>query len=127
MTRATRLASLAAVAIFGSACFRTVINTPAAAGPAYGEDVEVSWLALSTATTDAKQCTYGIARATAYLPFWGWLVYGVTIGIVAPMRMQYQCAAGASNSTNVAPPMAQPLPGAPLAAPPPPHPVSPSM
>lgn len=92
MSRSPALSLLFLLSLPG--CFRTVVETPAARSGAHDDGTSVSWLALTSATTDARECTYGVAKAETYLPFWGTMVYVLTAGIVAPMTAEYHCAAG---------------------------------
>lgn len=74
-------------------CYRTVvIDTPAVRAGTKGEDTGVSWFGVTSVNTQAGLCTQGIARAETYMPFWAGLVSVVTLGIVAPMTTQYECA-----------------------------------
>ena len=41
---------------------------------------------------DAPECASGFSRVDVYWPWWGPLVYGITFGIVAPIRAEYVCA-----------------------------------
>lgn len=91
MARAS-LAVAAVLALTMTGCFRTVIDTPAASSGIEKTDVGVTWLALTSTTTHASECTYGIAKAEAYMPVWGVLAYWFTAGIAAPMRTLYTCA-----------------------------------
>lgn len=84
-----------------SGCFHTVIDSPAKREGSVREDAGVTWFALSTTTTNAADCKHGIAKAEAYMPVWGLLVYYVTVGIAAPMRTVYTCAAAPSQEGRV--------------------------
>lgn len=69
------------------------------------EDTGVTFLfGLVSTTTDAKECTHGIARAEVYWPWWGGLVNVVTFGLATPVRMQYVCAAAPGQAAEAAPP-----------------------
>lgn len=88
-----RSSSAVVLCLLLSGCFRVVVDSPAARTGQHGDGSGVSFLGLTTVTTDARECTYGIAKVETYMPFWGWLLALVTAGIVPGMTAQYHCAA----------------------------------
>ena len=53
-------------------------------------------------------CPNGVQRASSYMPWWGGLIGLITIGIAAPWRVEYVCAA--PSGAVPPPPAAAPAP-----------------
>jgi hypothetical protein len=89
-----RLLLLCASLLLAPGCYRVAINTPAPASGQNGTDSGASFVGLTTVTTEARECTYGVARAETVMPVWGLLLQLFTAGIVTGMTAEYHCAAG---------------------------------
>ncbi len=74
-------------------CFRMSVRSAATPEGAQNEDTSVSFVyGLTTASSAAVECTNGFSRVDVYWPWWGPFVYGLTAGIVAPLKTEYVCA-----------------------------------
>lgn len=82
-----------------SGCYRTITNTRAPRSGLDGESTGVSWFGVTPVTHSASECPDGIAKIDSQMPVWGGLVYILTLGIVAPMNVEYQCAGRAPASS----------------------------
>jgi hypothetical protein len=76
-----------------SGCFRATIR----GGPTHNARPEdatgASFLwGLTESKSSAGECATGLARVSVFWPWWGPLVYGLTLGLVAPIRTEYVCA-----------------------------------
>lgn len=74
-------------------CLRVVVDSPAARSGQSNSSSGVSFVGLTTVTADASECRYGIAKVETKMPFWGWLIGVITMGIVPGMEAEYYCAA----------------------------------
>lgn len=89
-------------------CFKYGVATPVASdgvlrmqrGPVF------AW-GLAGRVREAPECPAGVASTRSYMPWWGGLVTGITVGIVAPWRVEYVCARGAATASTPAPAPAQ--------------------
>lgn len=78
-------------------CYNAKINAPIRRQTGEGAkhvDTSVSlfWGATNT-TSDAIECTAGLAYAEVYHPWWGqFLVAPLTLGIITPIRKVWICA-----------------------------------
>ncbi len=90
-----RILSLLALVCLSSGCFRYGVSSSVPndgvqrmqKGPVF------AW-GLVGQEKLAEECPNGVARSESYMPWWGGLVMGLTIGIVTPWRVEYVCAAG---------------------------------
>ncbi len=75
-----------------SGCYHGYVVAPVRAGPERTE-LGISWLwGLTSTRTNAVECKYGLAMAGSYYPWWGFLLSGITAGIVNPVEKSYACA-----------------------------------
>ena len=78
-----------------SGCYRAIVRT----GQPAAQQQPVSQIGLSFVyglvgtTTTAAECTNGLAETNTSMPWWGGLVSGITLGLIMPWEIQYQCAA----------------------------------
>jgi hypothetical protein len=78
-----------------SGCFRMSVRSGATQSGPLRDDTSVSLVyGLTTAHPVATECEHGLSRVDVYWPWWGPVVYGLTLGIVAPIRTEYVCAGG---------------------------------
>jgi hypothetical protein len=88
-------------------CFVTRISSGAAPmGERDGRTGASLFWGITSTTGDADECHHGFSWVESYHPWWSPIVTGLTIGIVTPLRMQWQCAAAPAQ---VVVPMAAPL------------------
>lgn len=86
--------TLVVLALCVSGCFRAQIRSAAAEGRGQGTKIGWTWLWGITPVTDrAPDCEYGLASADTQVPAWGMVVFALTGGIVAPVAIDYVCAA----------------------------------
>jgi hypothetical protein len=78
-------------------CFRMSVRSGATPAGPIQEDTSVSLVyGLTTANAIAPDCRDGFSRVDVYWPWWGPFVYGLTLGIVSPIRAEYVCAEGSN-------------------------------
>ncbi|QRN93267.1 hypothetical protein JRI60_29185 [Archangium violaceum] len=76
-------------------CFRMSVRSGATPSGPENRDTGASMVwGLTTAQSSAPECSSGFSRVDVYWPWWGPFVYGITLGIVAPIRTEYVCAEG---------------------------------
>jgi hypothetical protein len=76
-------------------CFRMSVRSGATPTGPENEDTSASFVyGLTTANSVAPECAAGFSRVDVYWPWWGPFVYGLTLGIVAPIKTEYVCADG---------------------------------
>jgi hypothetical protein len=76
-------------------CYRMSVRSGATpTGPLQADTSASLVFGLTTANSNASECANGFSRVDVYWPWWGPLVYGITLGIVTPIRAEYICAEG---------------------------------
>jgi len=86
-----RMALVVAVALSASGCFHGHVVSSARGGPTE-RDLGFSLLwGLTETRTVAVECKNGLASAGSYLPWWAFLLSGLTAGIVTPVVKEYSC------------------------------------
>jgi hypothetical protein len=81
-------------------CFRMSVRSGATQSGSLQDDTRVSLVfGLTPANSVATECENGFSRVDVYWPWWGPVVYGLTLGIVAPLRTEYVCAEGRGTRT----------------------------
>ncbi|MDX2014210.1 MAG: hypothetical protein SFW67_28685 [Myxococcaceae bacterium] len=88
-------------------CFHGRVVSGARGGPVESElGFSLLWGLTSTKTT-AVECRNGLSSAGSYLPWWAFLLSGITVGIVTPVMKEYSCNIDAP-APQAAMPMAPP-------------------
>ena len=99
-----RMLACGALALSLTGCFRMSVRSGA---PREGAPVEQGGVSLGYGLTNsnvaAEECQYGLSRVDVYWPPWGPLVFYFTLGIVAPLRVEYVCAEGPGDGLRDAP------------------------
>ena len=92
MKNAVRLLSLVAVLV-GTGCYRYGVNTGAASDGVLRAQRGPTFLwGLVGQEKQAPQCESGVARTESKMPWWGGLVGALTVGLVVPWKVEYECA-----------------------------------
>jgi hypothetical protein len=74
-----------------SGCFHGRVVSGARGGPVESElGFSLLW-GLTSTKTSAIECRNGLASAGSYLPWWAFLLSGITAGIVTPVMKEYSC------------------------------------
>ncbi len=93
IARSISLSLVVAFAIASGGCFRygVTTNTPTDGVARMQRGPVFAW-GLAGQDKLAPECPNGVAHSESYMPWWGGLVGLLTIGIVAPWRVEYVCA-----------------------------------
>ena len=87
-----RLAALAALAVLHTGCYMHVVEIRPWRDEPYSSDTQVHlFWGITGVTTPARVCQRGLERATFYMPWWGFIVSPLTLGIVVPTTVDYVC------------------------------------
>jgi hypothetical protein len=91
-----------------SGCFHGRVVSGARAGPMQSElGLSLFW-GLTESKTTPVECKNGLAVAGSYLPWWWWLLSGITVGILTPVTKEYACNEDSAARAEVASPISSP-------------------
>ena len=84
-------------ALSSSGCYSYVVRTTAPQTTAPNTSIGVSWIwgIIGTSAT-AAECTEGLAYSVTYMPWWSFLISGITAGLIVPMQAEWACTGGGS-------------------------------
>lgn len=100
-----RVFAVLSIAVFASGCFGTSIRSGAARSNVTEEELGFSlFWGLTTSSTAAVECRFGLAETESWLPWYWWLLSSITAGIVTPVKKRYTCAMGPTPPPVAAPP-----------------------
>ena len=87
-----RLPALLFVLALQSACYMHTVEIRPWRDEPYASDTQVHFFwGITGVTTPARVCQRGLERATFYMPWWGFIVSPLTLGIVVPTTVDYVC------------------------------------
>lgn len=91
MRNAVRMVSLLAV-LLGTGCYSYGVNTGAASDGVVRRQRGPTFLwGLVGQQKNATHCNAGVAQSESYMPWWGGIVGVLTVGLVVPWRVDYEC------------------------------------
>jgi hypothetical protein len=95
MPRRLAAAVLLLALVASTACYTAGIISPATPGVKRQDDHGVIWFwGMWRSETDADECRAGLASASTYTPWYGYIVAPFTLGIAHPVVKSYTCAVG---------------------------------
>ena len=95
MLRTTATALLCLALAADTACYTAGVVSPAPKGIKRQTDHGVIWFwGMWRSETDADECRAGLASASTYTPWYGYIVAPFTLGIAHPVVKSYSCAVG---------------------------------
>ena len=87
-----RLPALLFVLALQSACYMHTVEIRPWRDEPYASDTQVHFFwGITGVTTPAPVCQRGLERAVFYMPWWGFIVAPITLGIVVPTTVDYVC------------------------------------
>ena len=92
--RRSLLAPIASLFLLASTgCMTAGVSSPAErAGPRRSDDGAIWFWGITDAVKYAEECTGGLAEVRTQVPWYGYFVALLTLGIVNPVERQYYCA-----------------------------------
>ena len=91
MLRSSRLVFPLVCALFLQGCFSTIVRASGPAGTRHSEAGASLLWGITTPTHGATQCTNGLREVEMYRPWYSHLVAIITLGIVTPITVQWEC------------------------------------
>jgi hypothetical protein len=79
--------------LVSTGCMTAGVNSPAErAGPRRSDDGAIWFWGITDAVKYAEECEAGLAEVRTQVPWYGYFVTLLTLGIVNPIDRQYYCA-----------------------------------
>jgi len=93
MRRRSLVAALAA-GVLAAGCMTAGVSSPVERdGPRRGDEGALWFWGITDAVLYAEECEHGLAEVRTQLPWYGYFVAILTLGLVIPIDRQYTCAA----------------------------------
>jgi hypothetical protein len=91
--RSLQLATVCFFLLASTGCMTAGVNSPAErAGPLRSDEGAIWFWGITDAVKYAEECKGGLAEVRTQIPWYGYFVSLITLGIVNPIARQYYCA-----------------------------------
>lgn len=88
------LVPITALLLLASGCMTAGVSSPVERdGPRRSDDGAIFFWGITDAVEYAEECEHGLAEVRTQLPWYGYIVSPLTLGIINPIERQYYCAA----------------------------------
>ncbi len=82
-------------------CYMSRVVAPGRAGTKHSDTGFSFFWGITKTTHGAVECPYGLQEVTHYWPWYSYILQGITLGIVSPIKREYVCAEPANGNIHI--------------------------